>query len=80
MTGILIRSRALVLSVVMLSLGLVAGCESGTSTTPPPPPIGTPPPAAAVAKDTTAKGGAPKGGAPLSEASKDTAQGYRPPK
>jgi len=75
MTVILIRSRALVLSVVMLSLGLVAGCETGTSTTPPPPPMGTPPPAAAVAKDNKAKAGAP-----ISEASKDTAQGYRPPK
>ncbi len=77
MTVLLIRSRALVLSVVMLSLGLVAGCESGTSTTPPPPPIGTPPPAAAVAKkkDNTAKRVAP-----ISDASKDTARGYRPPK
>ncbi|MGA2700354.1 MAG: hypothetical protein ABSH35_04580 [Isosphaeraceae bacterium] len=76
MTVILIRSRALVLSVVMLSLGLVAGCESETSTTPPPPPIGTPPPAAAVAKkDNTAKRVAP-----ISDASKDTARGYRPPK
>ncbi len=75
MTGILIRSRALVLSVVMLSLGLVAGCESGTSTSPPPPPIGTPPPAAAVAKGNTAKGVAR-----VSDASKDTARGYRPPK
>jgi len=76
MTVILIRSRALVLSVVMLSLGLVAGCQSETSTTPPPPPIGTPPPAAAVAqKDNTAKRVAP-----ISDASKDTARGYRPPK
>jgi hypothetical protein len=76
MTVLLIRSPALVLSVVMLSLGLVAGCQSETSTTPPPPPIGTPPPAPAVAK----KGNTAKGVAPVSDASHDTAQGYRPPK
>ncbi len=75
MTVTLIRSRAFVLSVVMLLLGLVAGCDSGTTTSPPPPPAGTPPAPAAVAKDTKAKVGAS-----VSDASKDTARGYRPPK
>jgi len=73
MLVIMNRSRALVLSVVMLSLVLVAGCQSERSTTPPPPPSGTPVPPADAAKDTKAEG------PPISDMSKDSARGYKPP-
>ena len=69
MTVLLIRSRALVLAVVILCLGLVAGCGSEPSVSPPPPTTWAPPPTQPFAKGARAKGG------PVSDPAYDSARG-----
>jgi hypothetical protein len=63
-----IRFRTLVLSVAMVALGGVVGCE-GQSSSPPPPPGGAPPPAVAPTEGPKATKGAP-----ISNAAQDSAR------
>jgi len=72
MTLISIRSRALVLSVALLTLVGAVGCEGQTSTTPPPPPTGSAPPAASTTAPKNAKD------RPFSNAAEDSARGGKP--
>lgn len=69
MTVLLIRYRALMLAVVMLGLGLVAGCGSEPSVSAPPPATGAPPPPQPFAKGAKAQGG------PISDPAYDSARG-----